>query len=381
MEGNINALSENILPELTQTFGRLVEAGSIEVEPCKNNLDLENIKRYSKLQLSSAQKIHMSALLQQVPSIAASGAVAQAYTVKFPKGLPHVLTALQQGGFGTPIRSGGSFVGTASLYPMMAQATVLGAFTAMSVVSGQYFLKQINDQLKDISRTLDEIIKILYAGKRAELLSEISFCKNAYENYCSMMSHEQQRVATIVSLQQSKKAAMKHINFYLEDLSNCLENSNNSESPENIQNAIDLAIQLYVLSSLMEIYYAQNFDTDYLDYIENDLIDYVYKCKNQLQAIFSKLSVLPDGNDSQQKGFRQRVQDTGKKVMVWKKESEKEPVNENKKDETPYKLIADALMDDEGWVVSRKTVEDAFKAFTKSQTYYLSDDGDMYIRI
>lgn len=40
-------------------------------------------------------------MLQQIPGMLASDAMAGAYTVKFPKGLPHTLTALHQGGVGS----------------------------------------------------------------------------------------------------------------------------------------------------------------------------------------------------------------------------------------------------------------------------------------
>ncbi len=41
--------------------------------------------------------MHISALVQQVPVAVDVGAMTQAYTVKFPQGLPHTLTALKQG--------------------------------------------------------------------------------------------------------------------------------------------------------------------------------------------------------------------------------------------------------------------------------------------
>lgn len=112
------------------------------------------------------------------------------------------------------IRENGKFVGSASFYTMSAQAALMGVFTAMSVASGQYFLSQINNEMWMMNMKLDEILEFLYGDKKTEL----SFIRYAYENYVSIMSHEQQRIATITSLQEAKKVAMKDIEFYINDL-------------------------------------------------------------------------------------------------------------------------------------------------------------------
>ena len=71
--------------------------GDLKITECQQ--DLSDSSRFSKLKLTAAQKVQMNALLQQAPLVMAAGAMSQAYTVHFPKGLPHTLTALNQGGF------------------------------------------------------------------------------------------------------------------------------------------------------------------------------------------------------------------------------------------------------------------------------------------
>lgn len=116
------------------------------------------------------------------------------------------------------IRENGKFVGSASFYSMSAQAALMRVFTAMSVASGQHFLSQINNEMRMMNMKLDEILEFLYGNKKAELMAEMSFIRYAYENYASIMLHEQQRIATITSLQEAKKVAMKDIEFYINDL-------------------------------------------------------------------------------------------------------------------------------------------------------------------
>ena len=121
--------------------------------------------------------------MQQLPAVVAANALSDMYMVRFPAGIPNALTPLKQGGFSTMVKGeNGRIAGTASLYSVEAQAAVLGAFNAMSIVSGQYFLAQINSELKTMNQNIDKILEFLYGDKKAELISEVSFVKSAYQN-------------------------------------------------------------------------------------------------------------------------------------------------------------------------------------------------------
>ena len=131
--------------------GMSISKEQLEIEKSVGNF---NIEPYSgqiavdqdcvKLDLDKDNKRAVSAFMQYLPSLIATTTLSQSYIVSFPEGLPHVLTSLQQGGFGTTIQDHGRFVGTASLYPTTPQAVALGVFTVMSIASSQYFLNQIN---------------------------------------------------------------------------------------------------------------------------------------------------------------------------------------------------------------------------------------------
>ena len=127
-----------------QILDLLKTSCNFDAFPCREELNLEDQSRYTQLGLSAAQKIQISGLTQQIPYALAAGAMNQAYVVRFPEGLPHTLTALRQGGFGSMIQdASGQFMGSASFYSMSSQAALLGAFTVISAVTGQYFLSQM----------------------------------------------------------------------------------------------------------------------------------------------------------------------------------------------------------------------------------------------
>lgn len=284
--------------EQKQAFQELEQNGCFAVKACESLYDLDNNSNYTRLNVTPEQQMQISVLLQNAPTALASGMLASAYTVEFPKGLPHTLTALKQGGVGSMIKGAdGRFVGTASFYEMSTQAAIMGAFSAMSVATGQYFMTQINSELKMINSKMDDILSFLYGDKKAELLAETNFVKYAYENFSSIMMHDVQKVATVGNLQSAKKVAMQDIEFYMGDLdvkvasrtktfselekivSDCLQ----------IQSSLELSKQLYIMSSLLEMQYAQNTDNTFVAYLENEMTSYIDKCDKRTLTIFSNL--------------------------------------------------------------------------------------------
>lgn len=289
---------QNNTQEEQKFFTDLQNRNEFQITSCE--LKSFDNKDYSKLQMSSEQKMQVSEFLQHVPSAITAGELAGAYTVRFPKGLPHTLMSLKQGGFGSSIiGESGKIAGSASFYPMIGQAAVLGVFTAMSIATGQFFLTQINKELHLINQKLSDILEWLYTEKKAELIAEVEFVRYAVDNYASIMTHDLQRAATITSLQESKKVAVKDIEFYMEDLNkkadsglkmkfNDLSNLINAAFIPTKKN-LEFSLQLYFLSSLMEIYYSQNFDKNYIQNLEKSIKGYFDMYDKRINQYYGQL--------------------------------------------------------------------------------------------
>lgn len=165
----------------------------------------------------------------------------------------------------------------------------------MASVSGQFFLAQINRELKTMNQNIDKILEFLYSDKKAELISEVSFVKSAYQNYSSIMEHEHQRFATLVNLQEAKKVAIKDIEFYMSDLDSASNTKSGSDitflvdKMVQIKECLELVMQLYSMSSLLEIYYAQNYNSDYISNIEENSVIYISKFEKHILSDFSGL--------------------------------------------------------------------------------------------
>lgn len=355
-----------------KNFDMLKSNNDFDIIACDENVNLCDINHFKKLDLSSAQKAQISALVQHMPNIMAAGTMAQAYVARFPQGLPHTLTTLKQGGVGSMIRDGGGFVGSASFYSLLPQAAVMGAFTAMSVASGQYFLTQINNELRMMKMKVEQILDFLYGDKKAELMAEMSFAKYAYQNYETIMSHEQQRIATIVSLQGSRKIAMKDIEFYLEDLDKTIsgrakDDKKLSEEEKvdrsfKLRESLDLSLQLYVMSNVMEVHYSQNQDSGYLELLRRDMVAYIDKCNMGMLGQFNSLKGQIEKTKGSIKGPGSANKIQKMQSLIEKIEAAVEPLCSG--DESAMKKIVQSSLSE-----------------PKNSEYYLDKTGNVYVKI
>lgn len=355
-----------------RSFQLMKQGANFEIEPCTIVYDFEDKTRFRRLDTDDAQRMQVTALLQQLPAAAATTALSGTYRASFPEGLPHTLTKLKQGGYGSMIRGEKGFVGSASFYEMTAEAAVLGAFTVMAVVSGQYFLTQINNELKAINQKFNTILKFLYGEKRAELISEISFIKQAYENYASIMRHDYQRTATIISIQESQKVAMKDIEFYLYDLSQIVaEEAKSMDDYKAIANkalqtqkCLEMSLQLYVMSNLLEVYYAQNYDKAYLANVKSDAANYIQRCEKRILQSFSTLNG--------------RIAEHKPNLLAGVVKLNKQP--EKSKQEKSIESVINRLNSGEKSELLM-TLQSAFDAVTQKTELYILESGDVYCKV
>ena len=286
------------IPSEAQVFNLMKAGATFSLDPCDSSVDLTDSRKFMRLPMNDEQRLQLSVLMQQLPQAMAAGTLANAYIARLPKGLPHTLSRLKRGGYFTALRGeGGRFVGSAELHPLGAQAAVLGAMAAMGAVSGQYFLTQINSELTLINHKLDDILGFLYGDKSAELIAQINFVKYAHANFGAIMMCEAQRQATLTNLQTARIVAMKNIEFYLTDLESTVKKpANDFQSLRKqqdkallIKDSIELSRQLYVLSGILEIYYAQNYDPSYIGYVEDEIVSYINKCDRKIAGTLSEL--------------------------------------------------------------------------------------------
>lgn len=322
------------------------------------NINLDS-DRFQKLEQTPEQSYIMDSLMAQMPMLMAADTLADSYKVVFPEGVTGSLMKLKQGGESSIIMGNEGISGHASLYKMAPEAALLGAFSVMSIATSQYFLTEIHSELKLINQKIDQIMDFLYGDKRAELLAEISFVQSAQQNYSSIMSHDTQRIATITGLQEARKTAMKDIEFYMSDLDS--KSASNTKSFSDfkklandafkVKESLELSMQLYIASGIMEAYFAQNFDPSFINSISESATQYINKCEKRILSDFSRMNAKLDS-------FK-KVED---KVI-------------KERCDTLIGLLSNGT---ESQLIRNMNV--ALDMTSRSREYYLNRNGEIYIR-
>ena len=333
---------------------------NFEIVPCDDISKQENL---TKLELSSAQKMHTSSLFQQLPSLVETTTMSNAYMMQIPAGVsPADLMHYADGGVGNIYYGEHGIEGHVSLFSLKNQAVVMGAISVMSIASGQYYLSEINNNLTAINQKADKILEFLYGDKKAELMSEVRFVNSAYRNYGSIMNNDMHRIATIVGIQEARKIAMKDIEFYISDLDSLTKTKDISDLSSfvkdsfRIKECLQLAIQLYSMSNVLEVCYSQNINSDYLTYVEKDIFTYVDKCEKR---VLSDFSVIQTRIANYRGGPLKKV---------------------NKSDyEKCISEIVDSLGSGEE-LIDRKSIQSVLHSYQKESVYYLYENGDVYLK-
>lgn len=347
-----------------------------EIVPYDGALDISS-GNYTKLKLDGMQADMIGAMIQRMFESKAGSEISDLYKVSFPEGVSRTLMQYKTGGYGTPlIGENGKIIGHAEMFPVSdqaaqatglysatMQAAVMSCFTLMAVASGQYFLAQINDELRMIQSKLDDILGFLYGNQKSELIAQSNFVKYAFKNYEFIMEHEAQKTGVIAGLIESRKIAMKDIEFYLYDLESTIKKKGSKdmdavvEKAFRIKDSLIFAMQLYGMSSLLEVYYAQNYNKSYLNYVENDISNYIEKCEKRMLGCFSTLK----GIVVNAKGNLFKKSDHGNILGQINKFVESLSSGE---DSELQKILSDSL-----------------RAPTKRAEYIMSKNGDVFMKV
>jgi hypothetical protein len=294
------------LEEKINYLKTMQENGDFEIAECEEYYNFKDIGKFQEIELNSEQKMQISEFVSHIPVLMEAGAMAKAYKVKFPKGMSHILMKYKTGGVGSSIiGEKGGIVGHAAFYSMAVESAVYGAFAVMSIATGQFFMCQINNELRQINRKLDEILQFMQDDKRYELFAEIKYLQSACNNYSSIMLHGEQREAVLNSIQEAKKLAIKDIGFFGESLDRKLKDLKKVKYFDKLKSIInelkpiresyEQSLQLYIMSCIADVYFAQNYDKSYIDMVENDINDqYVEQCRQKIIEYYSKLDIHMD---------------------------------------------------------------------------------------
>lgn len=54
-----------------------------------------------------------------------------------------------------------------------------------------------------------------------------------------------------------------------------------------IKESLELSIQLYGMSTILETYFSQNYDTEFIKYIDREMTAYIDKCEKECLVVLA----------------------------------------------------------------------------------------------
>lgn len=271
-EGSEVALPEREL-SLVNPFNHEQELLKVE---CLGERHLTSQKGYKKLKGGKGGAIH--SLIQQVPNLFSAHALSKSYKVIIPpKGADGELMKLANGLLSTVMKGkDGKILAHAGLKSMASAASPLLIFSALSTVTGQYFMAEINSNLEQIKRDIKDIRDILFDDKMAQTEAYYNFLNHVTDNYRAITKNKMHSEATLRNIQEVGYKLFGDIKFYSKQLNRAVgglseEQKYMSDIQEDVENVTylftywALAIKCYFWQQSLEISYSGNYDSDYLE--------------------------------------------------------------------------------------------------------------------
>jgi len=240
----------------------------------------------------------MNHILSAIPNGLSSMALANAYKVVFPHGSIGTLMQYKDGLLGTPLveSTSGKIIGNAGLAPLNTGAVVLGAFTLLSFVTGQYFLSKIKKELKQMNDVLVELRQTIIDIKESELFASVDFLNYVEQNFYEIVNHKEHLVATLTNVQAESIKLHASSLFYERQIGRIMgEMSSEQTSTENFEELVDMIEKWryscygFFCVRLLEVRLSGNFDAGYLEKIKDDLSERKEFFKNYMISTTKKI--------------------------------------------------------------------------------------------
>ncbi|SFX77322.1 hypothetical protein [Ruminococcus sp. XPD3002] len=316
--------NEEIDNYLLNTYGIRSLYDKSEIPP-----DSLSISGYTEISSSNFEQINM--LFNQIPGLALHELSHHGtYRVYFDKGLGVLQQAKEGNGFvrgnivefGTNNNIKGSALWkAASSAPLIANTI----FSAMSTITGQYFLSEINSKLSLLDKKIDEIRQFLEMEKTSKVWANEKYLQQVIRDYSSIQSNDYLKQATIQMLQQIRIDSLSNINFYStsfqikkEAFLRLKKKGEKKDIPPAINDLGNLILcykyvtATYSLAYYLEMLISGNTDQKYLSSIKSDIIGQVNNYNSSVKMLDSDFKEFL--NDAKAYKANELIKDIGKVV-------------------------------------------------------------------
>ena len=143
--------------------------------------------------------------LNQLPALVGAQKLSQAYKVVLPAGVAGHLMEIKNGvntGLNTTsiIGASGKISGQAGLQSLANLATPMAIFSLMSIITGQYFMAQINNSIKTLSESIEEVQKQIDTSEESVVFSASIFLQEVQNDWNLILGSEEFRISIITNI-------------------------------------------------------------------------------------------------------------------------------------------------------------------------------------
>ncbi len=309
-----NEKSTEIVP-FDDDIGLYLEECGIHGEWLKQYINPEKMPKIGYTEVSRSDIGGLAMMIQHIPSIATNAMNTHGvYHVKWDKSLGDLQKAKQLGWLRSNVvdpSTNTDIKGQALLKPTSAGPLIANiAFSAISTITGQYFLSEINDKLLQIDKKLDSIRHFLEIEKQSALLANQYYINELINTLGYVQANELQKQANILQLQTIRRASYANMCFYTsmfkkkkEELNQLKSNAKkNIKKIPSVINEIGnnvlfykFALYTYHLAYYLEILLSENTDSRYINHVKSDVKSktdsyksFVGYYTNEMQAFFNE---------------------------------------------------------------------------------------------
>lgn len=289
---------------------------SMDTSNCDTN-ELFN-QGYNEVSYSNLSKLNM--ILQQMPGFVTTCLNSiGTYHIKYDKSIGTLQKSKNNPNWirGNIVNDNNQIVAQAEMSAVSSIPTVINAaFSVMSIVTGQYFLSEINDKLGDLGNKIDNIYQFLETDKRSKLAANEQYLLQTLNSIEYIKNNDILKNTVLLHLHQIRIESISHIEFYSE-ISNSKKlelntTSNNTKDAFKdipnivlqIENAVipyKRSIYLYFLTFYIEFILLDTTDNQFIENAKNDVFskinnykEFIYRYEDKLTAITNSQVYLPN---------------------------------------------------------------------------------------
>ena len=195
-------------------------------------------------------------------------------------------------------------VGHAGLESMSGLVSPMLIFSALSIVTGQYFLAQINESLDKVLDEVHKVKDLILLKEEALIFAQGIFLERISNDYSYISSSPDLKAATLVGIQQAINDLSAAVYFQSHNVEADLKaiSFKNGLKTDKLKKSVTLlktAFELRNMFTVLEFSLSQNFDTTSIESVQRNilgtnekdfkpLIDKVFSAKNNMHETLDK---------------------------------------------------------------------------------------------